>query len=183
MRYRKGIFMSRLFSMLLLAATAGAAMHPGGSAMCVGGTITSVQTGKKGEVFTSTPDAFVFVASPGTVRIPYDKINLMEYGQEVSRRVMLAWMVSPMFLLLKSRKHLLTLGFQDAEGPQQRTGPALDKRVVRAALAALEARSGRMVTFLDADARKFHRGGEGRVACPGCDFDYFEFVAYIANMR
>jgi hypothetical protein len=151
--------MSRLFSLLLLAATAGAAMHPDGSAMCVGGTIASVQTGKKGEVFTSTPDAFVFVASPGTVRIPYDKINLMEYGQDVQRRVMLAWMISPMFLLLKARKHFLTLGFQDAEGRQQALVLRLDKRAVRSTLAALEARSGRMVTFLDAEARKFHRGG------------------------
>jgi hypothetical protein len=152
--------MSRLFSLLLLAATAGsAAMHPGGPAKCVGGTITSLRTGMNGEVLTSTPDAFVFVAPSGTVRIPYDKINLMEYGQEVSRRVMLAWMISPMFLLLKSRKHFLTLGFQDAEGHQQALVLRLDKRVVRAALAALEARSGRTVTFLDADARKFHRGG------------------------
>ena len=151
--------MSRLFSLLLLAATAGAAMHPGGPAMCVGGTITSVQTGKKGEVFTSTPDAFVFVASPGTVRIPYDKINLMEYGQEVSRRLVLAYVISPIFLLSKSRKHFLTLGFQDAEGHQQALVLRLDKRAVRPTLAALEARSGRTVTFLDAEARKYHRGG------------------------
>jgi hypothetical protein len=152
--------MSRLFSLLLLAATAGsAAMHPGGPAKCVGGTITSLRTGMNGEVLTSTPDAFVFVAPSGTVRIPYDKINLIEYGQEVQRRVMLAWMISPMFLLMKSRKHFLTLGFQDAEGHQQALVLRLDKRAVRSTLAALEARSGRTVTFLDADARKFHRGG------------------------
>ena len=134
-------------------------MHTGGSAMCVGGTITSLRTGMKGEIFTSTPDAFMFQASSGTVRIPYDKINLMEYGQEVSRRVALAYVISPMFLLLKSRKHFLTLGFQDAEGHQQALVLRLDKRTVRSALAALEARSGRTVTFLDAEARKFHRGG------------------------
>jgi hypothetical protein len=151
--------MSRLFSLLLLAATAGAAMHPGGSARCVGGTITSLRTGMNGQVLTSTPDAFVFVAPSGTVRIPYDKINLIEYGQEVQRRVMLAWMISPMFLLMKSRKHFLTLGFQDADGHQQALVLRLDKRTVRSALAALEARSGRTVTFLDAEARKFHRGG------------------------
>jgi len=134
-------------------------MHPGGPAKCVGGTITSLRTGINGEVLTSTPDAFVFVAPSGTVRIPYDKINLIEYGQDVQRRVMLAWMISPMFLLLKSRKHFLTLGFQDAEGRQQALVLRLDKRAVRPTLAALEARSGRTVTFLDAEARKFHRGG------------------------
>jgi hypothetical protein len=151
--------MSRLFSLLLLAATAGAAIHTGGSATCVGGTITSLGTGMKGEIFTSTPDAFVFVASSGTVRIPYDKINLMEYGQEVSRRVVLAYVISPMFLLLKSRKHFLTVGFQDAEGHQQALVLRLDKHTVRSTLAGLEARSGRTVTFLDAEARKYHRGG------------------------
>ena len=151
--------MSRLFSLLLLAATAGAAVHPGGPARCVGGTITSLRTGMTGEVLTSTPDAFVFVAPSGTVRIPYDKINLMEYGQEVSRRLVLAYVISPIFLLSKSRKHFLTLGFQDAEGHQQALVLRLDKRAVRSTLAALEARSGRTVTFLDADARKFHRGG------------------------
>jgi hypothetical protein len=151
--------MSRLLSLLLLAATAGAAVQPGGPAQCVGGSITSLRTGMKGEVLTGTPDAFVFAASSGTVRIPYDKINLIEYGQEVSRRVMLAWMVSPMFLLLKSRKHFLTVGFLDAEGHQQALVLRLDKSVVRSTLAALEARSGRTVTFLDADARKYHRGG------------------------
>ena len=134
-------------------------MHPGGPAKCVGGTSTSLRTGMNGEVLTGTPDAFVFVAPSGTVRIPYDKINLIEYGQEVQRRVMLAWMISPMFLLMKSRKHFLTLGFQDAEGRQQALVLRLDKRTVRSTLAALEARSGRTVTFLDADARRFHRGG------------------------
>jgi hypothetical protein len=51
------------------------------------------------------------------------------------------------------------LGFQDAEGRQQALVLRLDKRAVRPTLAALEARSGRTVTFLDAEARKFHRGG------------------------
>ena len=134
-------------------------MHPGGSAKCVGGTLTSLHTGMNGQVLTSAPDAFVFVAPSGTVRIPYDKINLMEYGQEVSRRLVLAYVISPIFLLSKSRKHFLTLGFQDAEGHQQALVLRLDKRAVRSTLAALEARSGRTVTFLDADARKFHRGG------------------------
>jgi hypothetical protein len=151
--------MSRLFSLLLLAVTAGAAVQPGGSAKCVGGTIASLSMGMKGAVLTSTPDAFVFVAPSATVRIPYDKINLIEYGQEVSRRVMLAWVISPMFLLMKARKHFLTVGFQDAEGHQQALVLLLDKRTVRSALAALEARSGRTITYLDADARKSHRGG------------------------
>jgi aerobic-type carbon monoxide dehydrogenase small subunit (CoxS/CutS family) len=112
-----------------------------------------------GEILTDTPEAFVFAAPSGAVRIPYDKINLIEYGQDVSRRVVLAWVVSPMFLLMKSRKHFLTVGFEDAEGHQQALVLLLDKRAVRSTLAALEARSGRTITYLDANARKSHRGG------------------------
>jgi hypothetical protein len=151
--------MRRLFSLLLLTAMAGAAVNSGGGARCVGGTIATLRTGVKGEIVTDTPGAFLFVASSATVRIPYDKINLIEYGQEVSRRVMLAWVVSPVFLLMKARRHYLTVGFQDAEGQQQALVLLLDKGTVRSALAALEARSGRTITYLDADARKAHRGG------------------------
>lgn len=151
--------MLRLFSLLLLAATAGAAVQAGGAARCIGGTVPSMRTGMNGEILTGTPDAFVFVASSGTVRIPYDKINLIEYGQDVGRRVVLAWVISPIFLLLKSRKHFITVGFQDAEGQQQALVLRLDKRIVRSTLATLEARTGRTWTYQDQEARKYHRGG------------------------
>jgi hypothetical protein len=151
--------MSRLIFLLFLAVTAGAAVRPGGPAKCMGGTLPMLRTGMNGEVLTGTPDAFVFVASSGTVRIPYDKINLIEYGQDVGRRVVLAWVISPIFLLLKSRKHFITVGFQDAEGRQQALVLRLDKRIVRSTLATIEARSGRTWTYQDQDARKYHRGG------------------------
>jgi len=151
--------MSRLICLsLLLAAASAAAEQPGGPAICVGGTLASLRMGMKGEILTGTSDAFVFAGSAETVRIPYDKINLLEYGQDVSRRVLLAWVVSPMFLLMKSRAHYLTVGYQDAEGHQQALVLRLDKRIVRSTLAVLEGRSGRRVTYLDDEARK-HRGG------------------------
>src|SRR4051794_29313592 len=111
--------MLRLQCLILLAAVTASAASPGGHATCMGGTVTSIRTGSAGKIFIDAPDNFVFEASSGTVRIPYDKLNMIEYGQDTGRRVVLAWTVSPMFLLLKARKHYITLGFLDPEGRQQ----------------------------------------------------------------
>ena len=142
---------------LLLAVVATAA-QPGGQARCVGGTLAAFQTGLKGTVQTADQNAFVFVTNSSTLRIPYQKINSVEYGQEVSRRVVLAWVVSPLFLLMKARAHFVTLNFTDDNGRQQALVLRVDKHLIRPALATLEARTGRAVQYHDADARKFYHG-------------------------
>ena len=71
---------------------------------------------RPGKSRTADADAFVFVTSSTTLRIPYARINLVEYGQDVSRRVILAWAVSPIFLLSKAHKHFITLGYTDDTG-------------------------------------------------------------------
>ena len=151
--------MLRLLFLLLLPAAAGIAANPGGSAECIGATMPAVQAGVKGRILTTSSEAFVFVSSSGQVSIPYDRINLLEYGQEVGRRVVMAVVVSPMFLLLKHRAHFLTVGFRDAEDKQQALVLRLDKGIVRSTLAILEGRSGRSVTYQDKDARQSRRGG------------------------
>jgi len=151
--------MVRVLSLLVLAVMAGSAAQPGGHATCMGGTIASIRSGTSGQLVTDAPNAFLFVASSTTVTIPYNKINMLEYGQDVGRRVLLAWAVSPVFLLMKARAHYLTVGFIDADDHQQTLVFRLDKRIVRSTLATLEARSGRNLTYQDPDARKSHRGG------------------------
>ena len=94
------------------------------------------------------------MTSSTTLRIPYSKINLIEYGQDVSRRVALAWAVSPIFLLSKAHKHFITSGYTDDEGKQQAIVLRVDKHLVRSALATLEARTGRAVSYQDENARK-----------------------------
>ncbi len=42
------------------------------------------------------------------MRVAYDRIDLLEYGQKVDRRLLMAVVISPMFLLSKKRKHFLT---------------------------------------------------------------------------
>ena len=148
---------NRLILALVLASAVAAAGELGGRAQIVGGTITGVPEGAAGKVRTADADAFVFVTSSTTLRIPYSRINLIEYGQDVGRRVVLAWAVSPLFLLSKAHKHFITLGYTDDEGKQQAIVLRVDKHLVRSALATLEARTGRAVTYQDQDARKFRK--------------------------
>lgn len=144
--------------MFLLVTVGLAATEPGGRARCVGGTLATFQSGLKGTVRTADQNAFVFVTATSTLRIPYERIDLIEYGQDVGRRVVLAWVISPIFLLLKARAHFVTLGFTDETGKHQAIVLRVDKRLIRSALAVLEARTGRTVQYQDAEARKFRRG-------------------------
>ena len=89
-----------------------------------------------------------------SLRVPYSQINQIEYGQKVGRQVLAAITVSPLFLLNKTRKHFLTLGFTDTTGSQQAIVVRVDKGDIRAVLASLEARTGLRVTYLDDDARR-----------------------------
>jgi hypothetical protein len=90
--------------------------------------------------------------------VAYEHVNLLEYGQQVNRRLLLAVAISPAFMLSKSRKHFLTIGYTDEDGKQQALVFEVDKRGVRAALASLEARTGRKIEFQDEEARKAGRG-------------------------
>ncbi|MDX2182157.1 MAG: hypothetical protein SFV18_21375 [Bryobacteraceae bacterium] len=88
------------------------------------------------------------------VAVPYTQINQIEYGQKVSRSVLPAVIISPLFLLNKTRKHFLTLGYLDDRGAQQALVFRVPKGDIRAVLASLEARTGLRVTYLDDEARK-----------------------------
>jgi len=100
----------------------------------------------------------VFSSGKARWRIPYERINLLEYGQKASRRVMAAVIVSPLFLLSKKREHFLTIGYEDDQGKQQAMVFRVDKDDIRTILVSLEARTGRKVEFQDDEARK---GGKG----------------------
>ena len=148
---------NRLVLALVAASALATAGELGGRAQIVGGTVTGVRASATGKVRTTDADAFVFVTSSSTLRIPYSKINLVEYGQDVSRRIVLAWVVSPIFLLSKAHKHFITIGYADEDGKQQAIVLRVDKGLVRSALAALEARTGRAVSYQDENARKFRK--------------------------
>jgi 6-phosphogluconolactonase (cycloisomerase 2 family) len=101
---------------------------------------------------------FIFASKKTEVRIPYERINLLEYGQKVDRRYLAAVVINPIFLFAKKREHFLTLGFQDDDGQQQAMVFRVDKNDIRLTLVALEARTGQQVRFQDEDARLAGKG-------------------------
>jgi hypothetical protein len=123
----------------------------------VGGTGSKLTSGLSGSIEVADSDYFAFYSKKVQVRVPYRKINLLEYGQSVNRRVALAIIISPAFILTKKRKHFLTVGYADEEGKQQALVFRVDKNGIRATLASLEARTGLRIQFQDEEARKAGR--------------------------
>lgn len=126
---------------------------PGKKALYRGGTLPIAEA-TAGQVSTLDPVLFSFAHKQGDLRIPYAQVNALEYGQKAGRRLGLAIVVSPVFLLSKKRKHYLTINYIDADGHQQAAVFELGKKIVRTTLAGLEARTGRKVEFQDEEARK-----------------------------
>lgn len=123
-----------------------------------GGTATRLRAGGPGSIRLDDDTYFAFYSSKAHVRVAYDQINLLEYGQQVSRRIALAVVISPMFLVAKSRKHFLTIGYRDEDGRQQALVFRIDKTDIRSTLVALEARTGLKVQYQDEEARKAGKG-------------------------
>jgi hypothetical protein len=124
----------------------------------IGGTLPAVASGAGGSMELSDSRYFAFYTKGTQVRVPYDRINLLEYGQKVDRRLLMAVVISPMFLLAKTRKHFLTVGYTDDDGKQQAMVFRVDKNGIRAALVSLEARTGQKVQYQDPEARKAGKG-------------------------
>jgi hypothetical protein len=120
----------------------------------IGGTEGQFSTGKQGAITLADDRYLAFYAGKTQLRVAYGRINLLEYGQQVDRRLALALVISPVFLLSKSRKHFLTIGYSDGDGRQQAMIFRVDKNSIRPTLVALEARTGLKVQYQDEQARK-----------------------------
>jgi hypothetical protein len=133
------------------------AAHDGSRAEYLGGTVSQIPTRKSGDIRLNDGVYFVYLTNHTEVKIPYERINLLEYGQKVNRRY-LASMISPVFMLAKKREHFLTIGYQDNEGAQQALMFQVEKNDIRLTLVTLEARTGQRVEFQDEDARIAGKG-------------------------
>jgi hypothetical protein len=147
-----------LFSFFSLAALIMTAADSGGRVAYIGGTLQGLSESPEGSLDTTHEQYLFFRTRQLTTQVPYDRVNLLEYGQKVDRRLAMAVVVSPMFMLSKKRAHYLTLGYSDEVGRQQAMVFRVDKNDIRALLATLEARTGRKVTFQDEEARKSGKG-------------------------
>jgi hypothetical protein len=144
-----------IFGLVPAIARAGQA---GAHVEYVGGTRPEIPTNEKGNLQAADEQYLVFYAKHASIRVAYERINLLEYGQKVDRRYALAVFVSPVFALSKKRQHFLTVGYIDDKGREQAVVFRVEKEDIRAILVVLEARTGRKVEFQDEEARKAGRG-------------------------
>ncbi len=150
-----------LAAALALAASPSWAADLSSPCGYIGGTLADTAKNSSGSISTASEDVFQFETKNGSIKVPYQKINLIEYGQKVGRNAAsyaLAIGVSPLFLLVKSRSHYVTVGYSDENGKQQAAVFQVDKKAIRPLLASLEARTGVKVTFQDQEARKAGKG-------------------------
>ncbi|MCZ2154413.1 MAG: hypothetical protein LC114_11030 [Bryobacterales bacterium] len=146
--------------LILLSTSSPAKAWDGGTkAACIGGSIPGLPDSVKGRIDTTRPLAFRFTGDGVDVNIPWEKINMIEYGQKVGRRIGLAIVISPLFLMAKTRKHFLTVSFLDEVGQQQALVFLLHKGHVRSVLVTMEARTGLRTEYQDNEARF---GGENQ---------------------
>jgi hypothetical protein len=117
-----------------------------------------VQAGANGDLRTADELFLEFRCKGRQVHVPYERINLLEYGQTVNRRLALAVVISPLFMLSKARRHYLTIGYSTEDGKQQAMVFQIDKAHIRAMLVSLEARTGLKVQYQDDEARKAGKG-------------------------
>jgi hypothetical protein len=147
-----------LAGLIFCAAASWAGNVSGAHADYLGGTRSDIPGNSSGEIRTTDQIFFVFVSKHVEVKVPYERINLLEYGQKVSRRYVEAVLISPVLMLSKKRQHFLTVGFQDDDGQQQAMVFRVEKNGIRLALVALEARTGQKVQYQDEEARIAGKG-------------------------
>jgi len=151
----------RTLALAVLLATSTyliAAGRSGVRAEYIGGTRADIPAKNSGDIEVTDSVYFVFASNKTQIKIPYERINLLEYGQKVNRRYFEAVVISPLFMLAKKRDHFLTLGFQDDDGRQQALVFRVDKSDIRLTLVALEARTGQEVRYQDEEARISGKG-------------------------
>lgn len=151
-------FLAGALACLLIFAIATEAGLDSKKAMYVGGTVTTIKERTEGASSTNDEKVFVFTYKGGELKIPYDRVNDLEYGQKAGRRLGLALTISPWLLLSKKRKHFLTVGYQDENDKQQAAVFELGKDIVRTTLASMEARTGKKIDYQDEEARKSSKG-------------------------
>jgi len=152
------------FMLLAMGAEAAFAGLGSDKTKYIGGTVSSLKEGAEGKSSAKGEKVFVFITDKETdkeetkIEIPYDKVDSLEYGQKAGRRVGVAFVVNPIFIFSKKRRHFLTLGYTDADGKQQAAVFEMGKDIVRVTLATLEARTGKKIEYQDEEARKSGRG-------------------------
>ena len=95
------------------------------------------------------------------LKIPYKRIEDLEYGQKAGRRVgatigytVLLGPLGLLTLFSKKRNHFLTVSWKDEKEQEQVAVIELGKNIVRTTLPVVKARSGKEITYQDEEAKK-----------------------------
>lgn len=146
--------MKRSLLALLVLSPLLQASDAGNRVLYVGGTVPGMPNKSDARIDVSQEDDLRLTIQKHPFIIPYRDVNALEYGLRVSRHYLEAVLISPIFLLEKSKAHFLTIQYMDAEGKQQAVVLRVGKAEIRPLLVSLEARTGRRVEYQDEDARK-----------------------------
>lgn len=95
--------------------------------------------------FDSGAKEIVFVGKSAGFNIQYDSIKTMLYERTSKPRYAEAILLSPLFLLAKSKKHFVTIQFTDASGTGQFVLIRLDKGNWQRVVATMEAETGKKI--------------------------------------
>jgi hypothetical protein len=148
-----------LVCLLLCTCTAMAvAARTGSRVEYIGGTRGDIPPNNNGEIRVTNETYFVFVSKHTEVKIPYERINMLEYGQKIDRHFIAAALISPIFMVAKKREHFLTVGFENDNGHQEAMVFRVNKDDLRLTLVTLEARTGQEVKFQNEEARIYGKG-------------------------
>jgi len=137
----------------------------GNKAMYVGGSLP-IPEKQGGRLDTSGDSMLVFTWDKGKWEAPFKGITSIEYGQKAGRRVGAAVALSvvtlagALLLFSKKRKHFLTLGITDQAGKAQAAVFELSKGNYKQTLAALEARTGLKVEYLEEPKKDEKKGNK-----------------------
>jgi hypothetical protein len=132
--------------------------------MYVGGTVSAdlIPPKAEGNFDLSDPKKLIFTVRKADQKqfvgkryeLPWERVELIEYGQKVGHRVKTAILLSPVALFSKARHHYVTLSYKDADGNGQAAVFEVGKSKIREALPTLRARTGKDVVPTDDEARK-----------------------------
>ena len=124
----------------------------------VGGTIVQIPQDTEGSLLINPDKGLLFECKKGNFEIPFERVTSLEYGQKAGRRLGVAVLVNPVFLLSKKRKHFLTIGYKDTKATSQGVVLELAKGLPAKVITIVEARSGVKCEYESEEARKHLHG-------------------------
>lgn len=147
----------------LLPNAASLAAVRGDDTAYVGGTISAIPQGTKGQLNLQDKARLAFeYGKAGKFSLPYKNVTSLEFGQKVGRRVgsTIALGVTTLgigalpMLFSKKKKHFLSVAFTEEDGSNGAMVLELSKGNVRTVLATIEARTGKKVEHEEGTAKQ-----------------------------